>query len=63
MLTSLNKKNYYGGDSLDKSKGREARNQLDFENTPGRKSQVNKTTNHYSMSPNKVMSAKTFDSK
>lgn len=63
ILTSLNKRNF--ADSHDKNKGNEER-KLDFGNssiTPGKRSTINKTTHHASLSPNKNMSAKTFDNK
>ena len=54
-------------DSLDKNKSNEER-KLDFGNssssiTPGKKSYITKTAHHASLSPNKNMSAKTFDNK
>jgi hypothetical protein len=63
ILTSLNKRNF--PDSLEKNKSNEER-KLDFGNssiTPGKRSTVNKTAHHASLSPNQNMSAKTFDNK
>ena len=63
ILTSLNKRNF--ADSHDKNKTGEER-KLDFGNssiTPGKRSTVNKTTHHASLSPNKNMSAKTLENK
>jgi hypothetical protein len=52
ILTSLNKRNF--PDSLEKNKSNEER-KLDFGNssiTPGKRSTVNKTAHHASLSPN-----------
>lgn len=58
VLTSLNKRNFI--ESADKNKSsNEERKQIDFGITPGKRSQLTKTAHHYSLSPNKVMSATT----
>lgn len=58
VLTSLNKRNF--GDSINKTKFSEEEKQQSGI-TPGKRSYVAKSANHYSLSPNKVLSAKTFD--